>query len=186
MELLAEAEEVVKDAPPEVIGNKNDIDAPKGPDAGRVDHGIFRHWNRKLVSLTIEKNFRKILWTTLDAGTWWDVLLSGGTTHKNIIPFGPYLEDDADLTKRKYINGFMGRDRLGTIIILIRVSIVFLILLLLPFFVAKYLVRSILWSIRFILGKFWCMVIGYVACMLCTPSWINNWIPISYIIYFIL
>jgi len=110
LELLAEAEEVVKDAPPEVIGNKNDIDAPKGP----------------------------------DAGTWWDVLLSGGTTHKNVIPFGPYLEDDVDLTKRKYINGFMGRDRLGTIIILIRVSIVFLILLLLPFFVAKYLVRSIL------------------------------------------
>ena len=105
-ELLAEAEEAVKDGPPSLVGNKVHSEAPKGA----------------------------------QEGSWLQVLLTMGTTHNEVVPFGPYLEDDVDITKLKYNEGFMGTTlRSYVIFIALKVLLTFLFLLVLPFAIARYL-----------------------------------------------
>ena len=104
-ELLAEAEEAVKDGPPSLVGNKVHSEAPKGA----------------------------------QEGSWLQVLLTMGTTHNEVVPFGPYLEDNVDITKLKYNEGFMGTTlRSYVIFIALKVLLTFLFLLVLPFAIARY------------------------------------------------
>ena len=42
------------------------------------------------------------------SGTWWETIFARGTTHTEVIAFGPYLEDDVDISKLEYKVGFMG------------------------------------------------------------------------------
>ena len=103
-ELLAEAEEAVRDATPEVVGNMVHRDAPRGP---------------------LE-------------GTWRQIILTLGTDHSQVIPFGPYLEDDVDIAQLEYRAGFMAMGRLQLIFLALKVFSTLLFLLLLPFVLARY------------------------------------------------
>ena len=106
IELLAEAEEVVKDETPSLVGNMVHSDAPKGA----------------------------------QEGSWLQVLLTMGTTHNDVVPFGPYLEDDVDITKLKYNEGFVRlTQRSYVIFIALKVLLTFIFLLVLPFALARYL-----------------------------------------------
>jgi len=91
-ELLAEAEQLVADAPAQVRGDMVDADAPKSPSAG--------------------------LWATL---------LTYGSSHPQVIPFGPYLEDDFDYTSLKYVR-LMEQNSLDSLIIVFKVFFVFVLL----------------------------------------------------------
>ena len=104
-ELLAEAEEVVKDASPSIVGNMVHADAPKGS----------------------------------QEGSWLQVFLTMGTIHTEVVPFGPYLENDVDITKIRYNEGFIGTTlRSYALFIALKTLLTFIFLLVLPFALARY------------------------------------------------
>ena len=108
-ELLAEAEDVVKDASRGLVGVMVHSDAPKGP----------------------------------QEGSWLQVLLTRGTSQTEVVPFGPYLEDEVDITKLKYDEGLFTRfSRLYVIFIAFKVILTSVFLLLLPFAFARCLFQK--------------------------------------------
>ena len=107
-ELLAEAEDAVKDAAPEVVGNLIQKDAPVGP----------------------------------QEGTWWQRIFVIGTTHTEVVPFGPYLEDHVDISKLKYNVGFMENfGVLNLLFVFMWVFLTLLLMILLPFWLAKLVMK---------------------------------------------
>jgi len=104
-ELLAEAEEVVKDAKPSIVGNMIHSEAPR----------------------------------SAQEGSWRQVFLTMGTIFTEAVPFGPYLENDVDITKLKYNEGFLGTTPKSYVLfIALKTLLTFIFLLVLPFTLARY------------------------------------------------
>ena len=104
-ELLAEAEEAVKDARPSIVGNMVHSEAPRSS----------------------------------QDGSWRQVFLTMGTIMSEVVPFGPYLENDVDITKLKYNEGFLGTmPRAYVVFIALKTFLTFMFLLLLPLILARY------------------------------------------------
>ena len=76
------------------------------------------------------------------SGTWWETIFAKGTTHTDVVPFGPYLEDHVDLTKLEYTVRFMQNRIHGLFKPLFMVLWVFLpllLMILLPIRMAKFM-----------------------------------------------
>ena len=63
-----------------------------------------------------------------DVGSWYSVLANLGTSYDAVIPFGPYLEDSADLETLEYSLGFMENlPRLAMLVMFAKVILVFFV-----------------------------------------------------------
>ena len=78
------------------------------------------------------------------SGSWWETIFVKGTKHTEVIPFGPYLEDDVDITKLEYKIRFMGNRLHGLLNLLFMCLWVFiplLLIILIPIRMAKFITR---------------------------------------------
>ena len=81
------------------------------------------------------------------AGTWWETIFARGTTHTEVIPFGPYLEDDVDITKLEYKVGFMENlGILNIIFLFLWVFVSLILMILLPIWIARLIMKR-MWLI---------------------------------------
>ena len=104
-ELLAEAEEAVKDAKPSLVGLMVHSEAPRSS----------------------------------QDGSWRQAFLTMGMTMTEVVPFGPYLENDVDITKLRYNEGKIAiRPRAYFVFIALKTFLTFTFLLLLPLILARY------------------------------------------------
>ena len=77
------------------------------------------------------------------ADTWWETIFARGTTHTEVIPFGPYLEDDVDISKLEYKVGFMGNSGIMNItFIFMWVFVSLLMMILLPIWMARLVMKQ--------------------------------------------
>ena len=77
------------------------------------------------------------------SGSWWEAVASLGAWHTQIIPFGPYLDDETDISKLEYRIGFLENFAiLPTLILLIKVFSTFIFLALLPILIIKFMFRN--------------------------------------------
>ena len=76
------------------------------------------------------------------SGTWWETIFAKGTTHTEVVPFGPYLEDHVDISKLKYNVGFMENfGVLNLLFVFMWVFLTLLLMILLPFWLAKLVMK---------------------------------------------
>jgi len=58
-------------------------------------------------------------------GGWWSLLLTLGSQHSKVIPYGPYLADDFDYTELQFVR-LLTRARWDSLVVFIKVCLVFL------------------------------------------------------------
>lgn len=76
-----------------------------------------------------------------DAGSWYTILRTMGTVHNRVIPFGPYLGDDEDLSKLDFQAGFMA----GNIVMRVVMLKMFLVIIVFPLFILYKVARFAAW-----------------------------------------
>eukprot|EP00091_Calanus_sinicus_P008959 TRINITY_DN21278_c0_g1_i1.p1 TRINITY_DN21278_c0_g1~~TRINITY_DN21278_c0_g1_i1.p1 ORF type:complete len:198 (-),score=25.69 TRINITY_DN21278_c0_g1_i1:25-618(-) len=72
-----------------------------------------------------------------DAGSLITTLRNMGTRHNRVLPFGPYLPDDQDLSQLEYIPGFMS----GNLNIAVILAKMFLVIVVLPILILYKVIR---------------------------------------------